>query len=297
MYHALKQHFLRFMPVIKEQVADVYGRVVLISDAPVNGQPSGFNRPGLSASIQILTLDGKPNTGIPVLPSLPVPSTSLNIESVSVGDLVLVGFVFGSPRHPVIKAVYPNGSLLPGINSGEQWQGDSSTFQHINSAGIFREALNEINDKSFLRTIKAHFIKTESAKTDVKIKGLWSATVGALLFKSFGSLRLLAGSVLNISALGNINIRTKKDLEINSTGDSTIKAKGLYIGTKDTDLITQVEALAAQVSALDDLVKAHVHPTSAPGAPTSAILVWVGVKAAVDAIKTKVTGIKISEGD
>ncbi len=308
MYHAIVQHFKRFLPEIKKEVSDIYGRVTAISDAPINGQPSSFNRPGLSATVQILKANGESNLDVPELPALPVPSTTLNLDAVGVGDLVLVGFVFGSPRHPVIKAVYPNGSLLAGLNAGEQWQGSASTYQHINEKGFFRSALHEINENSFIRSIKANLINVEAEKETKVIKGLWSATVGAVLFKSLGSLKLFAASVLNLSSLDNINIRTNKDFNLvakenvnetvtkNSTETITknkrIECEKIYLGSSSVDLVAKVEALAAQVSALDDLVKAHTHVCALPGA-ASAVPVWVGVKTAVDAIKADIAKIKI----
>jgi hypothetical protein len=194
----------------------------------------------------------------------------------------------------VIKAVYRNGSMLPNVKDGEQWLGNSDNYQLSNHAGWFRSALNLISDTSFKRKVKAFESEIESGRETKKVTGLWHTFAGTIVFKSLGSLRLLAGSVLNISALKKINISSKEV--------TVIKSAKIYLGSDSNDVIDLLIQLIDKVKELDKAVGEHVHKSTVPGSPTSNALnpdetPLVGFKADFNSIEKPLKDIKYTPTD
>lgn len=296
MYKQIERHFRRYLPTLKKQLSDVYARVILVHDQPEAGHVSTFSRPAIAVDLQVLLINGLPDETIPVIKRVPLPVIGAGSESVSVaavteGALCLLGFAYGSPRHPIVKAVYPNSTILPGLKAGEFYQGDAAgTEQHKTSDSWFRNAVNAINDKSPVRNITAVNNNEDYKKSILKVAGRYLLTIGSYTLKTLGTIRIMAGNTLSLAALENIEIQTKKDINSKAAKQKMVAPK-VYIGSDTVDLVAQVKALAEQVSLLDDQIKQHTHPLD--GAKTVAIInpAWVGVKMEVDKIKTDVNGI------
>lgn len=296
MYKQIERHFRRYLPTLKQQLSDVYARVVLVHDQPAAGQVSTFSRPAIAVDLQVMLINGLPNESIPIIKRVPLPVIGAGSESVSVaavteGALCLLGFAYGSPRHPIVKAVYPNSTILPGLKAGEFYQGDvAGTEQHKTTDSWFRNAVNAIHDKSPVRNITAINNNEDYKKSVLKVAGRYLLTIGSYTLKTLGTIRIMAGHTLSLAALENIEIQTKKDINTKAAKQKMVAPK-VYIGSDTVDLVAQVKALAEQVSLLDDQIKLHTHPLD--GAKTVAIVnpAWVGVKAEVDTIKTEVNGL------
>lgn len=293
MYKQIERHFRRYLPTLKQQLSDVYARVVLVHDQPMAGQVSTFSRPAVAVDLQVMLINGLPDESIPIIKRVPLPvigagSESVSISPVTEGALCLLGFAYGSARHPIVKAVYPNSTVLPGIKAGEFYQGDAAgTEQHKTADSWFRNAVNSINDKSPVRNITAINNTEDYKKSVLKVVGRYLLTIGSYTLKTFGTIRIMSGHTLSLAALENIEIQTKKDINSKAAQQKMVANK-VYLGSESVDLVAQVKALAEQVSLLDDKIKLHTHPLD--GAKTVAIInpAWVGVKAEVDTIKTEV---------
>lgn len=300
MYKQIERHFRRYLPTLKKQLSDVYARVVLVHDQSEAGYVSTFNRPVVSVDIQILLINGLPDESIATIKNVPLPvsgagSDSVAVDPISEGALCLLGFAYGSPRHPVIKSVYPNSMVLPGIKAGESYQGDAAgTAQHRTADSWFRSAVNKIKDKSYLREVEAHDNREDYKTSVLKIAGRYLLTVGGYTLKAVGTIRLLSGHTLSLAALENIEVRTKKDFNSKAAKQKMIADK-VYLGSEAIDLVEQVRELAEQVSLLDDYVMKHQHTVDVSKAITLAAVPvvppWLGVKTAVDKIKMDVKSL------
>ncbi|USD21365.1 hypothetical protein MJO52_20280 [Microbulbifer variabilis] len=76
-----------------------------------------------------------------------------------------------------------------------------------------------------------------------------------------------------------------KDISDHTGGESETVATKINLGSKTVDLVTQAEALAAQVEALDDAIKSHTHASVAEYAKIDKPDSFNSVKS--DAIKIK----------
>jgi hypothetical protein len=206
--------------------------------------------------------------------------------------LCLLGFAYGSARHPIVKAVYPNSTILPGIKAGEFYQGDAAgTEQNKTADSWFRNAVNSINDKSPVRNVEAINNNENYKKSILKVTGRYLLTIGSYTLKTLGTIRIMSGHTLSLAALENIEIQTNKGINSKAAKQKMVADK-VYLGSGTVDLVAQVKALAEKVSLLDTQIAAHQHTVDVANAVTVAISpVWVGVKTEVDLIKDNVSGL------
>lgn len=294
MYKQIERHFRRYLPTLKSQLSDVYARVVLVHDQAVSGQVSTFSRPVIAVDLQVMLINGLPNESIPIIKRVPLPVIGAGSESVSIapvteGALCLLGFAYGSARHPIVKAVYPNSNILPELKAGEFYQGDAAgTDQHKTADSWFRNAVNAINDKSPIRNTTAVNNTEDYKKSVLKVAGRYLLTIGSYTLKTLGTIRIMAGHTLSLAALENIEIQTKKNINSNAA-KQTMVADKVYLGSDSVDLVEQVRALSEKVALLDTQIAAHQHTVDVTKAVTLAIApVWVGVKPDVDVIKSNI---------
>lgn len=294
MYKQIERYFRRYLPTLKRQLSDVYARVVLVHDQPVAGQVSTFSNPAIAVDLQIMLINGLPDESMPLIKRVPLPvigagSESLTVSAVTEGALCLLGFAYGSSRHPIVKAIYPNSGVLPGLKAGEFYQGDvAGTEQHKTADSWYRNAVNSINDKSPVRNIEAIDNNENFKKYILKVTGRYLLTIGSYTLKTLGTIRIMSGHALSLAALENIEIQSKKNINSKSEKQKTIANK-VYIGSDSIDLVEQVKALSEKVSLLDTQVAAHQHTVDVTKAVTVAIAPpWVGVKPDVDVIKSNI---------
>lgn len=326
MYSSIKRMVRRALADLTLENSDFFGRVVAVADNNKETVVSTFARPFYAVDVQRLNQYGKPLEDEPLLRSLPLPvagagAHGVDIKPVSEGALVLVGFAFGSPAHPIVKAVYPEGCMIPSNTGNTDVSGDQgSAFDKREKGNWFRFAINKISEHSASREIKAGDNLESFVKDDKKVIGESVETLGAKVIKSFGAVRLFSGAVFNISALGNLNLTTKdnrhdfigknyssviggdckKEIKGSTSeivaGDKLSKAVNIkldankiYLGNSTAELVDLILQLTDMVTAVDAAVVGHSHGVS--GAATN-LTTYATQATSIAGIKTKITSLK-----
>lgn len=328
MYKTIRRMVRRALAELTLENSDFFGRVVAVSDSSSSTVVSTLARPFYAVDVQRLDQYGKPLEGDGILRSLPLPVSGagahgVDLKPVTEGALVLVGFAFGSPAHPIVKAVYPEGCMISPVNGNTEINGDiGGAFDKREKGSWFRFAINKIAESSASREIKSGANVESYVSDSKKVIGESIEGVGAKVVKSFGAVRLYAGAVFNISALGNLNLTTKENRhdvtgkKLSSvvggdreevvkgnatetiTGDKAskadktkIEAKKIFIGNSSAELVDLIIKLCDKVTAVDSAVVSHTHPVS--GSATTGI-VYVTQGPAIAEIKTKISTLKHS---
>lgn len=320
MYSSIKRMVRRALAELTLENSDFFGRVVAVADHNQTTVVSTLARPFYAVDVQRLDQHGQPLESEPLLKSLPLPvagagSHGVDLKPVSEGALVLVGFAFGSPAHPIVKAVYPEGCMISPNTGNSQLSGDQgSAFDKREKGSWFRYAINKITEHSARREIKSTANDESFVSDNKKVIGQSVETLGAKLIKSFGAVRIFAGAVFNISALGNLNLTTKenrhdftgKDNNIviggNSvetiTGNKTstaanlkLESQKLFLGNDTAELIDLLIQITDKLTAVDAAVVGHSHGVS--GAVTN-LTTYSTQGPAIAAIKTKINTLKFT---
>ena len=324
------KNFKRLLIRLLPEILSAYhmprlARVVAVNDSPEAGGIGYEFRPRYAVDVELLDTDFNPVPESGVFEAVPLPVSFAGQGRgfwgiPEEGTLVILGFIQGAPNRPFIQNVLSTRSTLGEVKKGEsQWQGAANAWQRADAAGNWeRITAGTIADKSTTRTISAAD-NTEQFDTDkktvtgnsvLKVNGSW-------LTRIFGTVKLLAGGMFNISAGENLNLTTASDLNVaaagninqNTKGDvklgaggkvtetitgdkettaanQTIKGAKIHLGSDSDNLLKLVSDLMVQVNALTDALFAHGHGEAGAGPPTTAANI-TAVKTAITPLKTK----------
>lgn len=200
---------------------DRYARVLAVHDAPELGDSSERFRPRYAVDLEILTPQGEKDSTYPVYTAVPLPvSGAVGMESGQFGfplpgTLVVLGFAYGRPDHPVIRQIYSLGCSLPSVPFGEQrWQQDAAISQSVDAAGNWmRKTDVSITDDSLQHVRRTVDAVDEIARELRTIAENSMEEVGGVKqVEALGALKLLSGGVANISAGGSLNLTAARDV-------------------------------------------------------------------------------------
>lgn len=217
MVEIIKNAVLRMFPEMSGGLhLDRYARILAVNDAPESGATSERFRPRYAVDIEILTPEGEKDERFPTYEAVPLPLASAGHEAgqygfPEVGALVVLGFAYGRPDHPIIRQVYPLGFSQPSVKPGELlWQQDPNVLQRVDTDGNWlRVTNNSITDESVKRFIHAVEVVEELGRELRVISENSTEKIGGTkLIEAMGALKLLTGGQLNISAGGNLNQTT-----------------------------------------------------------------------------------------
>ena len=303
--------------IYAQQLAPREGVIVNIGRAKEDATMSDEFMPVYAVDVLVLNARGEPDEDMPVLESLPLPMNNGGPESGFYGQphegmKVVISFIYGLPNKPYIQTILPTDASVPGIKRGDMiWTQGEGISQSIDRAGNWKRETNKtILDSCHSYTLNARQSSETTGNKTTDVKGHWiNKIVGMFKVRVMGSISLLSGArfniaaaetlnlksatEINIEASDNINMESAKSIKQTATKEHHTLAPKVYIGSASVDLVAQVEALAAQVAALDDSVKGHTHAGVAEYAAILAPDSFTSVKSSVNAIKGKVTEIKL----
>lgn len=231
MQEAIRAAVLRLFPELSGGLhLDRYGRVVAIADQPGEGVTCERFRPRYAVDVQILTPEMEPDPAFPVFPAVPLPvpggagQESGTYAFPEPGALVVVGFAYGRPDHPIIRQVYPMGASLPSV-APREWlaQQSPAVFQRADADGNWtRQTDAAITDQSQARLVRAMEAVTEVAReirrvsehSATEVEGTYTVEAGAVL-------TLLAGLRADLGTLGVLNLTAGGDSTHTTAGAAT----------------------------------------------------------------------------
>jgi hypothetical protein len=185
-------------------------------------------RPRYALDLEILTPESARNESFPIYEAAPLPvAAGCGMEAglfafPDPGCLVVIGFAYGRPDHPIVRQVYPLDLSLPGVTAGRmRWQQTDSVFQEADPDGNWRRTTDQaITDESLNRITRAVEAISEIAREVRTIEENSTEEVGGIkLLKAFGALKLLPGGQANLSAVDNLNLTTARDFNLIAAGD------------------------------------------------------------------------------
>ncbi|XPV75202.1 MAG: bacteriophage T4 gp5 trimerization domain-containing protein [Desulfovibrio sp.] len=229
MLDTIKKIILRLYPELKDGLhLDKFARVKAIADPPDKGATCERFRPRYAVDIEMLTPAGEPDPNFPIYTTVPLPiNIGCGHESgmlgfPEVGTVVVVGFAYGQPDHPIIRQVYPFGVSLPELQRGQQrWQQDAGVYQDVDPDGNWtRSTDNTITDQ-------AHTIVTEAVNKIDELSALLQQVkehsieeVGGIKkIEAMGAVELLSGGLMDLVGVENVNVASGRDITLQAGKD------------------------------------------------------------------------------
>ncbi len=231
MQDAIRAAVLRLFPELSGGLhLDRYGRVVAIADQPSEGVTCERFRPRYAVDVQILTPELEPDPAFPVFPAVPLPVPGGAGQECGTyafpepGALVVVGFAYGRPDHPIIRQVYPMGTSLPSV-APREWlaQQSPAVFLRADADGNWTHQTDAaITDESQTRLVRAMEAVTEVAReirrvsehSTTEVEGTYTVEAGTVL-------TLLAGLRADLGTLGALNLTAGGDSSHTTAGAAT----------------------------------------------------------------------------
>lgn len=231
MQDVIKAAVLRQFPELSGGLhLDRYGRVLAVADPPGQGVAADRFRPHYAVDLLVLTPDLEPDPEFPVYQAVPLPvpvgaghecGTYAFPEP---GTLVVLGFAYGRPDHPLIRQVYPLGVSLPQLAPGD-WlaQASPGVLQRADTAGNWlRHTHAAIEDDSLTRIVRAVEAVTEVARevrrvsehSSTEVEGTYTVEAGTIL-------TLLAGLRADFGTLGALHLTAGGDSTQTTAGAAT----------------------------------------------------------------------------
>lgn len=231
MQDAIRAAVLRLFPELSGGLhLDRYGRVVAIADQPGEGVTCERFRPRYAVDVQILTPELEPDPAFPVFPAVPLPVPGGAGQECgtyafpSPGALVVVGFAYGRPDHPIIRQVYPMGASLPSV-APREWlaQQSPAVFQRADADGNWtRQTDAAITDESQTRLVRAMEAVTEVAREMRRVSEHSATDVeGTCTVEAGTVLTLLGGLRADLGTLGVLNLTAGGDSTHTTAGAAT----------------------------------------------------------------------------
>ncbi|SMF94447.1 hypothetical protein SAMN02949497_1762 [Methylomagnum ishizawai] len=266
-----------------------HAEVVGIREGSASGDIADPYRPRLAVDLQVLDAHGNPDTAIPILRDVPVPIPTGGHERGQFalpepGTKVEMGFAYGSPDKPMIRAILADGLGLPDLEPGEQRrQHSAESFDRIDAQGNHERRTNgRITDHSVERVIEALEVLEQFTQASRAVDADELHEVGGLYrLRAMGALQALSGGRLDLGAVGDANLSSK--------GAAKIRAPAVWVGSESENLLELVSLLMGAVKQLCTILAAHTHPSTGPCDQGGDI---AGVGGDVDGYKGRVDGIK-----
>lgn len=209
---------------------DRYARVVAIADAPNEGATCERFRPRYAVDIEILTPELEVDETFPRYTAVPLPVTLGCGQEKGMfafpepGALVVIGFAYGMPDHPIIRQVYPLGMSLPKVEAREfVMQPRVGVVQRADSQGNWsRTTDGDIRDVSVSRHVDALTSEVVLGSETRTVREHMIFEVGSTAQIEAGVLLALIGGVrLELGTLGQLNIMAGADGEVVVAGTLT----------------------------------------------------------------------------
>ncbi|HAS87816.1 MAG TPA: hypothetical protein DCS48_00675 [Desulfovibrio sp.] len=220
MRDVLKKAMLKIFPELSGGLhLDRYARVVAVSDEPAQGGSCERFRPRYAVDLEILTPEGEKDEAYHIYKDVPLPVSASGMERGSfgfpeTGTLVVVGFAYGRPDHPLIRQIYPLGLSLPNVATGELlWQQDAETLQRVDQDGNWtRQTHGAITDSSLVRITRAIDSVAELVRDMRRVSGSSTEEVGGVKsIEALGGILLTSGGHIDMVAVDNLNFVTAAD--------------------------------------------------------------------------------------
>ena len=220
MREVIKKAVIKIFPELSGGLhLDRYARVLAVSDEPAQGGSCERFRPRYAVTVEILTPEGERDEFYPIYNDIPLPVPSAGMERGSfgfpeIGTLVVIGFAYGRPDHPLIRQIYPHGLSLPNITTGELlWQQDAESLQRVDPDGNWtRQTHGRITDSSLVRITRAVDSIAELVREIRKVKGSSSEEIGGVKsIEALGAVLISSGGHLDMVAVDNLNFVTAAD--------------------------------------------------------------------------------------
>lgn len=255
------------------------GEIIAISDAPKEEVATNRYRPYYAVDVQLLTPEGLFDTSMPLMRALPLPNMAGGnargfFGFPEIGSKVILSFCYGSPGHPYIQAILPNGKSMPGLHPSDQiWQQQPNHYQRSNQEGDWeRYGLRNIVDDARNITHRAEnlteelYHKMSSLKGDHQesIQGSKETTcLGSVSFSAVEGLNLNSLRSLNAMGAGKVKLVSGKAMELrNDSVKLELDDAGLvYLGNDNANLKSLMTDLITQISTLIDHINALTVPT------------------------------------
>jgi len=272
MREAIKKAILKMFPELAAGLhLDRFARVLAVNDPPTGGAGADRFRPRYAVDLEVLTADGQADTAFPTLEAVPLPlsigggNDSGLFSFPEPGCLVVVGFAYGRPDHPIVRQIYPMGLSLPEVSPGQlRWQQSGTVYQDADPDGNWKRVTDQdITDESLSRTIKAVEVLEEISREVRKIAENSTEQVGGVkTMKALGALKLLSGGIASLTAVGDIKMSTAGDLSQASAGSQKAVAAGFeFKGTAGPSLLPLISSYMQTVIDVLGVLATHTHPS------------------------------------
>ncbi|WP_319780783.1 phage baseplate assembly protein V [Maridesulfovibrio sp.] len=220
MREVIKKAVLKIFPELSGGLhLDRYARVLAVSDEPAQGGSCERFRPRYAVTLEILTPEGEKDAAYPIYKDVPLPVPAAGKERGSfgfpeTGTLVVVGFAYGRPDHPLVRQIYPLGLSLPNVATGELlWQQDAETLQRVDPDGNWtRQTHGAITDSSLVRITRAIDSVAELVRDMRRVSGSSTEEIGGVKsVEALGGILLTSGGHIDMVAIDNLNFVTAAD--------------------------------------------------------------------------------------
>lgn len=291
MLEAFKKAVLKMFPELSAGLhLDRYARVLAVSDAPMAGGTCERFRPRYAVDLEVLTPDGQKDENFPVYEAVPLPVVAgCGMEAGQFvlpepGCLVVIGFAYGRPDHPVVRQIYPLGLSLPDVAMGQmRWQQSAAVFQDADPDGSWRRTTdNTVTDESLYRITRAVQSLQEIAREVRKIEENSTEEIGGIKsVKAFGALKLLSGGQANLSAADNLNLTTARDLNRIAAQDlNEITGRNHHSQVKGDQQETVAGNRSATIGADDEITVTGNRTETVSGSSTESVTATKQITAA-----------------
>ncbi len=220
MREVIRKAILKLFPELSGGLhLDRYARVLAVSDEPDTGGSCERFRPRYAVDLEILTPEGERDEAYPIYKDIPLPAASAGMERgvfgfPETGSLVIIGFAYGRPDHPLIRQVFPLGLSLPKLATGELlWQQDAEALQKVDQDGNWKRSTHgKITDESLSRVVEAVDSATNLIREVKKVSENSTEEIGGVKsIEALGGLLITSGGHIDMCAIDNINTATAKD--------------------------------------------------------------------------------------
>lgn len=236
-----------------------FAEVVGTRETPDHGDIADEFRPYYAVDLQVLDERGKPDANFPVLKDVPL---SLPVAGHEMGQFAFpengawvdVGFAYGSPNKPFVRAVLPHNRSLPKVERGEQrWQHNNASFQRVDKDGNWQiQTDRNIKEDSLKRIISALDDLEAYTKRLIEVEADDNETIGgAKTIKAMGLINLLSGGRFDIGALEHINVTSQTR--------QCYKAPLTWIGSQNENVLGLLSELMQLVIDLCNILASHTH--------------------------------------
>ncbi len=264
MLNNLKKLVRRAFPGFPDFHVPRVGEVAAITDAsveavtdPAEGEKATDRfRPRYAVDVQLLTPQGQPDAGMPILKGLPLPAFGAGpgrglFAFPALGARVLLAFAYGLPTHPYIINTYPEGGAVPALGAADfliqQQEGAFLRFDAKGNATLNTDGRLSLDAETLdvwaAETSEWHGKLTRSIDGD-----LVEEIGGRLLLTVLGALVERIGGDARRAVLGGEETTVAGDRSELVGGKAALVAgQGLTFTTVLGDLLLEAKAGDAQV--------------------------------------------------